>query len=131
MNDNRHDVIGQWRKKAMSDWTTVEILLDSEKCPTDVVCFHCQQFTEKLLKAVLTHHGVEAPRIHDVRRLIQLAEPFIPRIAGFSESSDLLTVHSVEARYPGDINEIDHDQMNEIVKLAKEFGDILLTELDK
>lgn len=62
MSDETDEAVRQWRTKARSDWTTVEILLGSERCPADTVCFHCQQFVEKLLKALLTRHGVEAPR---------------------------------------------------------------------
>ena len=76
MSDETGEAVRQWRAKARSDWTTVEILLGSERCPADTVCFHCQQLVEKLLKALLTRHGIEAPKTHDLRRLIRLAEPF-------------------------------------------------------
>ncbi|MCK4628285.1 MAG: HEPN domain-containing protein [Sedimentisphaerales bacterium] len=48
MNNDIRETILQWRAKALSDWTTVEILLESEQCPADTVCFHCQQYIEKL-----------------------------------------------------------------------------------
>lgn len=130
MNDETGDAVAQWRSKARSDWTTVEILLNNERCPADTVCFHCQQFVEKLLKAILTRHGVEAPRTHDIRRLIQLAEPFVPELAGFSNSSDALTAHGVESRYPDDWREIEPEEMNSVVDLAKELGAILHATLE-
>lgn len=130
MKDETSDAVRQWRFKARSDWTTVEILLGSEQCPADTVCFHCQQFVEKLLKALLTRHRVEAPKTHDVRRLIQLAEPFAPELSRFSDASDTLTVHGVESRYPGDWREIDAEEMNEVVELARELSALLLSKLD-
>lgn len=130
MNDETGEAVRQWRIKARSDWTTVEILLGSEQCPADIVCFHCQQFVEKLLKALLTRHGVEAPKTHDVRRLIQLAQPFAPELSRFSDASDVLTVHGVETRYPGDWREIDPAERNEVVELAKQLGAILHSRLD-
>ncbi len=130
MNDETGEAVRQWRNKAQSDWTTVEILLSSERCPADAVCFHCQQFIEKLLKALLTRHGIEAPRTHDVRRLIQLAEHIAPGLARFSDASDALTVHGVETRYPGDWRDIDTAEMSEVVELAREVGRKLLAELD-
>jgi hypothetical protein len=42
MNDQTREAVRQWRAKAQSDWTTVEILLASERCPAETVCFHCQ-----------------------------------------------------------------------------------------
>ncbi len=102
MNDETGEAVRQWRAKAQSDWTTVEILVSSEQCPADTVCFHCQQVVEKLLKALLTRHWREAPKTHDVRWLIQCAESFAPELLRFSDHSDTLTVHGVETRYPGD-----------------------------
>jgi HEPN domain-containing protein len=130
MNDETREVVRQWRTKAQSDWTTVEILLTHEACPADTVCFHCQQFVEKLLKALLTCHGVETPRTHDIRRLIQLAEPFAPELSAWADASDALTVHGVETRYPGELRVIEAAEMAEIVDLAKTLGNILLSKLD-
>ncbi|MHC4695224.1 MAG: HEPN domain-containing protein [Planctomycetota bacterium] len=131
MKDETGEAVRQWRTKARSDWTTVEILLASDQYPADAVCFHCQQFVEKLLKALLTRHGIEAPKTHDVRRLIQLAEPLAPELSRFSDASDALTAHGVETRYPGDWHEIEPTEMNEIVELAKQLGEMLQEELDR
>lgn len=130
MSDETGEAVRQWRAKARSDWTTVEILLASERCPADTVCFHSQQFVEKLLKALLTRHGIEAPKTHDVRRLIQLAEPFAPELSRLSDASDALTAHGVETRYPDDWREIEPTEMNEVVELAKQLGEILRSKLD-
>lgn len=131
MNDKIRESVRQWRAKAQSDWKTVEILTASEHCPADVVCFHCQQFVEKLLKGVLTLHGIEAPKTHDLRRLIHLAEPFTPELSRLSDASDKLTVHGVETRCPGDWLQVTTSEMNEVVELAKQFGEILLPKLKR
>jgi HEPN domain-containing protein len=130
MNDDLRDGAGQWQAKAQSDWTTVQILLASEQCPADTVCFHCQQYVEKLLKAVLTLHSIEAPRTHDLRRLVQLAQPYVPGLSDLSDSSDTLTVHGVETRYPGDWRQIEPEEMQAVVELAEKFGKIILPKLD-
>ncbi len=130
MNDQTREAVRQWRAKAQSDWEAVEILMASERCPAETVCFHCQQFVEKLLKAFLTSHGIETPKTHDLRRLIQLAEPFAPELSLLSDASDTLTIHGVETRYPGDWRQIEPSEMNEIVQLSKQFGDILLPKLE-
>ena len=121
----------QWVAKATNDLLCADNNLRADEVPYDTVCFHCQQFIERLLKALLTRHGIEAPKTHDVRRLIQLAEPFAPELSRLSDASDALTVHGVETRYPGDWREIESTEMNEVVKLAKEFGAILHSALDE
>ncbi len=108
----------------------LEILLAHEQCPAEAVCFHCQQFIEKLLKALLSRHGIEAPRTHDLRRLIQLTEPLVPDISQFSDASDKLTVHGVETRYPGDSHPVSPEEMNEVVEISRMIGDMLLPKLE-
>ena len=129
MNDETRDAVRQWRAKADSDWTAVEILLSSDRCPAQIVCFHCQQYVEKLLKALLTAHNVEAPKTHDLRRLIQLAEPFAAALAGLSDRADLLTSHGVQTRYPDDWQDIPEEEMRDMVNLGKEFAEIILPKL--
>ena len=130
MNNDAGELVRQWKEKAQNDWTAVEILLDSEQCPAEAVCFHCQQFVEKLLKALLTQHSIEAPKTHDLRRLIQLAEPMAPELSALSEPSDKLTIHGVETRYPGDWYPVSPIEMNEVVELSRKFSAILLPKLD-
>jgi HEPN domain-containing protein len=130
-SDKIREAVRQWREKAQNDWQTVEILTASKQCPADVVCFHCQQFAEKLLKGVLTLHSIEAPKTHDLRRLIHLAEPFVPELSRLLDASDKLTFHGVETRYPGDWIQVTISEMNEAVELAKQFGEILLPKLGR
>jgi len=129
MNNQNRDAVRQWLVKAQSDWDAVEILTASKRCPTDTVCFHCQQFVEKLLKALLTQNDIEAPKTHDLRRLIQLAQPFAPELSLLFDMSDELTIHGVETRYPGELRKIKKTEMRRVVKLAKRFHDILIVKL--
>lgn len=129
MNDDISELVQQWKQKALSDWRAVEILKNDKDCPCEVVCFHCQQFVEKLLKALLTLHNIEAPKTHDLRRLIDLAKKFAPELVLLSEPSDKLTFHGVETRYPGDSYPVSRTDMDEIIAISKEFGDILLKKL--
>jgi HEPN domain-containing protein len=131
MNDDTRELVRQWKVKAQNDWTAVEILLTSEQCPADAVCFHCQQFVEKLLKAFLTYHDIETPKTHDLRRLIQLAEPLVPELSGLSDLSDKLTVHGVDTRYPGDWSPVTSAEMNEVIGISRQFSNILLPKLEQ
>lgn len=130
MNDDTDELVRQWKEKALNDWTAVEILLDSKQCPAETVCFHCQQFVEKLLKALLTLHSIEAPKTHDLRRLIQLTGPLAPELSDLSDASDKLTVHGVETRYPGEWYPVSIAEMNEIVEISRKFSELLLPKLE-
>ncbi len=130
MSDQTPEAVAQWLAKARSDWTTVEILLASGHAPPETVCFHCQQYVEKLLKAVLTREGIEAPKTHDLRRLIQLVGPSVPGLLSLVDAADGLTVYGVQTRYPGDWQPTGPDEMERAVRLARRFGDLLVPEVE-
>jgi HEPN domain-containing protein len=129
MNETALEVVRQWLKKAHSDWETVLILSAHGACPRDTVCFHCQQHVEKLLKAILTLHGIEAPRTHNIRRLMQLVEPVTGDLSHLRDPSDSLTMHAVGSRYPDDWRDIGLEEMNELISLTREFRRFLIPML--
>jgi len=131
MKDPVREAVKQWLAKADGDWAAVEILTASDRCPAETVCFHCQQYVEKLLKALLTLKGIEAPKTHDLRRLIQLAEPFEPKLIQLVDEADDLTVHGVQARYPGDFWQVEPAEMKRLLGLTKRFAGLLLPHLKK
>jgi len=120
------EAVRRWLKRAESDWTALTILRDHPDAPQETICFHCQQYVEKLLKAFLTLHGIEAPKTHDLRRLIQLAAPKAAELSELLDPADLLTDHAVESRYPDDWREIESEETEEMISLAERFAAILL-----
>lgn len=131
MSDQTPEAVAQWLAKAQNDWTAVEILLASGHAPPETVCFHCQQYVEKLLKAVLTRDGIEAPKTHDLRRLIQLAGPSVPGLSSLVDAADSLTAYGVQTRYPGDWQSAGPDEMDRAVRLAKQFGALLVPRVEQ
>jgi HEPN domain-containing protein len=130
MNVKTLEVVHQWMQKAESDWETVLILSAHEQCPRDTVCFHCQQHVEKVLKALLTGHDIEAPRSHNLRRLIQLLEPVTNDLTPLMDASDVLTVHGVSSRYPDDWREIGEEEMQQVLQLTAQMRAIILPKIE-
>ena len=56
------------------DWKTVELLLLHPDAPVSSVCFHAQQYLEKVMKAVLVSNAVVFRRTHDLEKLADLLE---------------------------------------------------------
>jgi HEPN domain-containing protein len=119
----------QWLAKANEDWEAVQILSAHPNPPRSLVCFHCQQYVEKLLKALLTLNGIEAPRTHNLRRLIQLTERFAPRLALLIDFADALSAHGVQSRYPDESYVVDNTEMRRMTEVSQEFADALLPVL--
>jgi HEPN domain-containing protein len=59
-------------RAAGRDWQTVEILLRAPESPITSVCFHAQQYLEKIMKAVLVSNSVIFRRTHDLGELAGL-----------------------------------------------------------
>jgi len=59
---------------AERDRVTVEVLLRYPDSPITSVCFHAQQYLEKVMKAVLVSHAVIFRRTHDLEELADLLE---------------------------------------------------------
>jgi HEPN domain-containing protein len=131
MSDEVVETAREWLAKASSDWLAIEILSGHSDCPRETVCFHCQQYVEKLLKALLTLHGIEAPRTHFLRRLIQLSSPLASNLSQFADRADSLSAHAVQTRRPDDWREVGESEMREMVELAKEIGAVLLPLLPR
>ena len=126
MNDAVEEFCKQWLLKAQEDWDAVEMLISQENAPAGVVCFHCQQHVEKLIKAVLVKQRVEFPKTHDILRLIELAQDILPGLRKLSRFADDLSAHGVDTRYPSDVKIVDKAEMNRVVEIARKFQEVIL-----
>jgi HEPN domain-containing protein len=129
MSDETQEAVRQWLARARADWDTVQVLTGHADSPRESIAFHCQQYVEKLLKAFLTMHGIEAPRTHDVRRLVQLALFAAPELSGLQGPADLLTEYAVAMRYPDEWREIEPEEVQQVVAVAKQFAGLLLPRI--
>jgi HEPN domain-containing protein len=59
-------------RKAKQDELAVEKLLDDGDIEDDLIGFHAQQAAEKMLKALLAARGVDYPKTHNLRVLVEL-----------------------------------------------------------
>jgi HEPN domain-containing protein len=64
----------KWLIKAFKDYRTIEneFKFPGEEIVTTTVCFHAQQFVEKMLKAYLYSKGIEFGKTHNLKLLIKL-----------------------------------------------------------
>ncbi len=79
-------------QRADADLAAVRALEALVDVPDEIVGFHGQQAAEKLLKAVLAAHGIDFPRTHSIRFLLDLLDD-----RGLAPPPDL---HGVVELYP-------------------------------
>jgi HEPN domain-containing protein len=108
-----------WVEKAEHDLRNAECVLTlTNDCPTDTVCFHCQQCAEKYFKALLISRGIPFPKTHDLLLLFNLIKAVCETNLRIGEVHPL-NRYSVEARYPGDWDPIDYREAAEALNMAK------------
>lgn len=107
----------EWLRFAQSDLDTAlgppkgRILLET-------LCFHAQQAVEKSLKAILAVRGVEFPRTHNLRILMNLLPPDLSLPAD-PICIGKLTDYAVSSRYPGVEEPVTEQEYHEAVRLAE------------
>jgi HEPN domain-containing protein len=121
MTEPLKDDIRQWLTVAEDDFRAYTVLAADDAPPAMAVCFHCQQYIEKLLKAILTTNGEEVPKTHDLRSLSLAVSRYFPDILTLVDDVAELTVYGVETRYPAAM-EISETEMTQTVKIATETG---------
>lgn len=113
------DLVRAWVVKAEHDLRNAEHTLTlQDDCPFDTVAFHAQQCVEKYLKAFLVAQGIAHPRIHDLGELAALARPALA-LDDELDRIAVLETYAVEARYPGEWEEIDRREAEEAVATAR------------
>ncbi|HUV87274.1 MAG TPA: HEPN domain-containing protein [bacterium] len=91
----------EWLSKADEDFRVAERELAAEPPAFAAVCFHAQQAVEKAMKALLVDFGVDFPRTHDLKFLLDLIKNNTPIFNDLEEALVNLSVSAVEVRYPG------------------------------
>lgn len=119
----------QWLRNASEDLRSAEILL--KEGLYNMTCFHAQQASEKLFKALIAVHHREIPRIHNLNRLHAVCEELLGTQIYLDEEG-LLFLNDVyiESRYPADFGALpsgqaDRREAETALRYAKDLDSIL------
>ncbi len=121
--------VKKWIIKAFEDYRTIEneFKLSEEEIVTSSVCFHAQQFVEKILKAYLYSKGVDFGKTHNLELLLKLCT----REDEDFQSLDVgnLSDYGVEVRYPDEFYIPTIEEAKECFKRAEHVKDFVLNKL--
>jgi HEPN domain-containing protein len=118
-HDDAAVVAKEWIAKAENDLKNAAHTLKlGADCPTDTVCFHAQQCTEKYLKAFLVALEIAFPKTHDIETLVALM-PKHARVSLTVEQQRRLTDYATVMRYPGPYSAPTLSEAREAVRLAR------------
>jgi HEPN domain-containing protein len=67
------EIVVRWLDRADAHIAAARVLVRSAEADThDAACYHAHEAAATLIKAILTGHGIVAPRIHDLEFLHRL-----------------------------------------------------------
>lgn len=109
--------VKEWLRRAKSS------LVHSKDAKSDdlyyeELCFDCQQASEKALKSLLVHLGLDFPRTHSFEKLLNILKK---RITIPNHIFDVLDLsdYAVSTRYPDDYIQVTEDEYKKAVEIAE------------
>ena len=118
----------EWITKALKDFGSAKLILNSQQEYYDQVCFLLQQSAEKLLKAYLIKNKAEISKTHDLVKLVSDCSKFNLKFLDWKNKALSLTTYAVDFRYPGEI--ATKEEAFEAYKIAEEFSNFILECLE-
>ena len=124
----------EWRRFAQMDYDlAMHAFLHMHPKPLELICYHCHQAVEKLLKSYMIAMGDDPPMTHDLRLLCKLCMNDAERFADLAQTCNLLTNYGVQPRYPNDmeLTEGDTELALRRAETVFSFCDSIISEMDK
>ena len=116
-----NELIVQWLTKADDDLRIAQLTLDSAEPVYWAAAFHAQQAAEKLIKALLTFHGVEFGKSHNIDYLLELCVDVEPEAEKLRPTATKLTDFAVEPRYPLPRRDPTRAESTEALEIARQI----------
>jgi HEPN domain-containing protein len=96
----------QWLNMADTDLGVAKHLMENYyPKPLEIICYHCQQASEKAIKAIVVAKGSQGgiPKLHDLSFLLNQVKNFVEIEENYYDYADTLTQYSVSVRYPNEL----------------------------
>lgn len=118
-----------WLTKAREDFAAARLLFGAGL--TDTACYHCQQASEKFLKAILEENDKQIPRTHDLDALIQHVADVVHISDEVRGAANLLSGFGVAVRYPGTDTDLeDAKEALDMTKIILDWAESIWDSVD-
>jgi HEPN domain-containing protein len=124
-----HEQTMSWINKADHDLGSAKIIYHHLPDYFDTIAFHCQQATEKYIKAILFYREIEFDRSHDLIYLLELLPEDITVSIDQYKKAVTLNGFSVQIRYPNKIEHMTKEELEEAIGIAQEFRDFAILKI--
>jgi len=126
-----NELLQQWLDKGNDDLRSAEYLSTMHHpTPDELICFLCQQSSEKYLKGFLVLHDIEPPKTHNLKELMAMCEQLNSNFNILLPQLIVLNAYSVLPRYPNELG-ISDDDMKIAIRYAKIVREFVLKAIDE
>ena len=117
------EIFSEWIRFAEGDLDVARHITTMNKPNIEISCYHCQQCSEKALKAFLIFHTVQPKFIHDLVILCSDCQEIDPSFAVLNDYCYVLNQHITTTRYPSpvELNEMDMEKSIEFAEKILDF----------
>ncbi|MBU0764531.1 MAG: HEPN domain-containing protein [Bacteroidetes bacterium] len=126
---NKTDIVKEWFVLAENDFRSAVFLKGMIPAPLEIICYHCQQCAEKLLKGFLAFNEEEIIKTHDLLLLNKICIKFDKKFSTIENHCLRLTDYSINIRYPASF-QITEDDMELAIKDAEKIKDFITNVID-
>ena len=124
------ELLQQWLDKGNDDLRSAEYLSTMHHpTPDEVICFLCQQSSEKYLKGFLFLNEIEPPKTHNLKELMEMCEKMNSKFSVLLPQLDALRVYAVLPRYPNELG-ITIDDMKIALGYAKTVKEFVIKAIN-
>lgn len=123
-------IVIEWIIKADHDLGSAKLIYQHIPDYFDTIAFHCQQATEKYLKAILEDKGIEFQRTHNLVYLLELLSREIEITEETFDKAILLNGFSVQIRYPDSKIFLTKEELEMSIEISQEFRGFALKMID-
>ena len=117
---DKEELVDEWMRFAYMDFDNAKYLFETRHpAPLEIICYHCQQSSEKYLKAVIIFLGDEPEKTHDLLKIIAALKQHIDFPTELEDFAEILTLYGVRTRYPQAI-ELDEDTTKLAISQAEQ-----------
>jgi HEPN domain-containing protein len=119
-------IIKEWIDKADHDLGSAKLIFLHIPDYFDTIAFHCQQATEKYLKAILLYQNIDFQKSHNLVYLLDLLSQKMEISEDLYDKGILLNGFSVQIRYPDKTIYLSKEELETSIKIAEEFREFAI-----
>lgn len=125
------DLINAWFEKADHDLGSAKVIFLNVPEYYDTIAFHCQQASEKYLKAACVFFEIQPPKSHDLVYLIEVLSTKMTIEDHFYKNAIILNGFSVVIRYPDQTIYMTKEETESAIHIADKFRSLVIHIINK